>query len=51
MRLRLAKIGFQSNLSDLPGWKAEGFCLISSEIDRLQADELKKHKAKNSRSK
>jgi len=40
-RQRLAKLGFVSNLSDLPAWKAEAFCLIGSEVDRLQNEDFK----------
>jgi hypothetical protein len=46
MRQRLAKIGYSSDIANLPAWKADLFCLISGYIDQLQAEELKK--ARNS---
>lgn len=41
-RKRLAGIGFTSPLSDLPAWKAEAFVFIDSQLDKLQAEEMKK---------
>jgi hypothetical protein len=43
-RQRLAKLGFTSDLSKLPSWKAEAFVFISSEVDRLQSEEMKRRK-------
>lgn len=40
-RQRLAKLGYTSDISKLPTWKAEAFCLIGSEVDRLQSEDMK----------
>lgn len=40
-RQKLAKLGFVSDLSKLSAEKAEAFCLISSEVERLQNEDMK----------
>lgn len=40
-RKRLAELGFVSDLSKLPHYKAKAFSLIASEVDRLRQAELK----------
>ncbi len=44
-RQRLAKLGFISDLSKLPAWKAEAFCLIGSEVDRLEIEKMKEKRS------
>lgn len=45
-RQRLAKLGFTSSISDLSYWKAQMFCLIDTEIEKWQANEMKKNRGK-----
>lgn len=45
-RKSLAKLGFTSSMSDLPCWKFECFTVISSELSRLEKEELNKAKRK-----
>jgi len=51
MRLGLAKLGYTTDSSKLTAEKADAFCMISRYIDQLQAEEMRAHKAKNSRGK
>lgn len=45
-RKRFAELGYTSPIRDLPAWKSEAFSIISTEIDKLQAQELKKSRGK-----
>jgi len=45
-RERLAKLGFVSDISRLPVWKAEAFCYISSNFDELYQKDLAQKRKK-----
>lgn len=41
-RLRLAKIGYTSDMRNLSVTKGEAFLFISQELDRLESEEMKR---------
>ena len=43
-RLRLAKIGYVSDLSKVEAHKAEIFAIIGNEFDACQYEDMKKHR-------
>ncbi len=43
-RRRMAKLGYMTNFADLDVEKAEAFCFIDAEIERLEMEEAKKSK-------
>jgi hypothetical protein len=40
----MAKLGYMTNFADLDVEKAEAFCFIDAEIERLEMEEAKKSK-------
>jgi hypothetical protein len=46
MRSRLRKIGYTEDIGSLSAFKAEAFCIISQEIDKIQEQDAKRRASK-----
>ena len=42
----LAKLGFSVRIDDVEGWQYEAYCLIASELNRLESEEIEKARKK-----